>query len=152
MEVITQLLFDVGPYHWLALAALLIAIEMIMPTQYLMWPGVAAAVVGLAGFVLDLPLAGEVALFAVMSAGLVVISNRFLPASTGPVAGSLNQRMDQLVGRPAVVLEDFQHGAGPVTIGDTRWSAQAEGGGDLRAGTRVTVVSADSTLLTVKAG
>ncbi len=152
MEVITQLLFDVGPYHWLALAALLIAIEMIMPTQYLMWPGVAAAVVGLAGFVLDLPLAGEVGLFAVMSAGLVVISNRLLPASTGPVAGSLNQRMDQLVGRPAVVLEDFQHGAGPVTIGDTRWSAQAEGGGDLKAGTRVTVVSADSTLLTVKAG
>jgi len=99
-----------------------------------------------------LPLAGEVGLFAVMSAGLVVISNRFLPASTGPVAGSLNQRMDQLVGRPAVVLEDFQHGAGPVTIGDTRWSAQAEGGGDLKAGTRVTVVSADSTLLTVKAG
>jgi membrane protein implicated in regulation of membrane protease activity len=152
MEVITQLLFDVGPYHWLALAALLIAIEMIMPTQYLMWPGVAAAVVGLAGFVLDLPLAGEVALFAVMSAGLVVISNRFLPASTGPVAGSLNQRMDQLVGRPAVVLEDFQHGAGPVTIGDTRWSARVEGGGDLKAGTSVTVVSADSTLLTVKAG
>jgi len=152
MEVITQLLFDVGPYHWLALAALLIAIEMIMPTQYLMWPGVAAAVVGLAGFVLDMPFAGEIALFAVMSAGLVVISNRFLPASSGPVAGSLNQRMDQLVGRPAIVLEDFQHGAGPVTIGDTRWSAQAEGGGDLKAGTRVTVVSADSTLLTVKAG
>jgi inner membrane protein len=151
MEVITQLLFDVGPYHWLALAALLIAIEMVMPTQYLMWPGVAAAVVGLAGFAFDLSFAGEVALFAVMSAGLVAVANRYLPRPDGPVAGALNQRMDQVVGRPAVVLEDFQHGAGPVTIGDTRWSAQAEGGGDLKAGTRVTVVSADSTLLTVKA-
>ena len=152
MEVITQLLLDVGPYHWLALAALLIAIEMVMPTQYLMWPGVAAAVVGLAGFAFDLPFAGEIALFAVMSAGLVAVAHRYLPRPDGPVAGSLNQRMDQVVGRPAVVLEDFQHGAGPVTIGDTRWSAQAEGGGDLKAGTRVTVVSADSTLLTVKAG
>lgn len=151
MEVITQLLFDVGPYHWLALAALLIAIEMVMPTQYLMWPGVAAAVVGLAGFVFDLSFAGEIALFAVMSAGLVAVANRYMPRPDGPVAGSLNQRMDQVVGRPAVVLEDFQHGAGPVTIGDTRWSAQAEGGVDLKAGTRVTVVSADSTLLTVKA-
>lgn len=151
MESISQFLFDVGPFHWLALAALLIAIEMIMPTQYLIWPGVAAAMVGLAGFVMDMSLPVEIGLFAVLSAGLVAVSNRYLPKGVPPGMSSLNQRMDQLVGRPAVVLEDFQHGAGSVTIGDTRWSAQSDTGADLKAGTRVTVTAAESTLLTVKA-
>ena len=79
MESISQFLFDVGPFHWLALAALLIAIEMIMPTQYLIWPGVAAAMVGLAGFLMDISLPVEIGLFAVLSAGLVAVSNRYLP-------------------------------------------------------------------------
>lgn len=152
MELISQFLFDVGPYHWLALAALLIAIEMVMPTQYLIWPGVAAGAVGVAGFMLELPLVGEVGLFAVLSAGLVALSHRLLPAGSLAGRGSLNQRLEQLVGRPAVVLEDFKNGAGPVTIGDTRWSAQSDTGDDIKAGARVTVISADSTLLTVRAG
>jgi membrane protein implicated in regulation of membrane protease activity len=63
---------------------------------------------------------------------------------------ALNQRTDHIVGKFATVAEDFRHGEGSVTVGDTRWLAQAVDGADLAAGTRVEVVAAESTLLKVK--
>jgi inner membrane protein len=150
MESLNALLFDIGPYHWLALAALLIAIEMVMPTQYLMWPGIAAAAVGLLGFVADLSVAVEVGIFALLSAVLVAVSHYYAPKTVAREGGSLNQRTDQMVGRTAIVALDFQNGQGAVTVGDTRWSAQAVDGSDFPIGTRVEIVAAESTLLKVK--
>lgn len=150
METFMQAVLDIGPYHWLALAALLIAIEMVMPTQYLMWPALAAAFVGLVGFLVDIPVAGEVTVFSVLAVGLTVVSHRLFPPEQGDAARLLNQRMDQLVGQTAMVAGDFQGGAGGVMLGDTRWAARSVDGSDLREGTRVVVAHAESTLLVVK--
>lgn len=145
---LATLLFEVGPYHWFALAALLIGIEMVMPTQYLIWPGIAALVTGLVAFFVG-DWVTQLAIFAVLSVVLVVVSHYLPSARTTPVQG-LNERTDQLVGRMATVAEDFQNGQGPVTVGDTRWSAQSVDGSDFAAGTRVEIVAAASTLLKVK--
>jgi membrane protein implicated in regulation of membrane protease activity len=48
------------------------------------------------------------------------------------------------------VAEDFHHGQGAVTVGDTRWAAQSVDGTDYAAGTKVEIVAAESTLLKVK--
>ena len=149
MEGLGALLLDVGPYHWLALAAVLIGIEMIMPTQYLIWPGIAAAVTGLLSFLVAIDPTTQLAIFAVLSVVLVVGSHYLPKQAQGPIT-ALNQRTDQLVGRTATVAEDFRHGQGSVTVGDTRWSAQSVDGGDYTAGTKVEVVAAESTLLKVK--
>ena len=149
MDAVLQIVVDVGPYHWLALAALLIAVEMVMPTQYLMWPALAAVLVGLIGFVVDISLVGEVTIFSALAVGLTVVSNRlFPPSSRDPVHG-LNQRMEQVVGQLAVVSGDFQGGAGGVVLGDTRWAARSEDGRDLKDGDRVSVARAEGTLLVV---
>lgn len=150
MEAFLQAVLDIGPYHWLALAALLIAIEMVMPTQYLMWPSLAAAFVGLIGFLVDIPVVGEVTVFSVLAVGLTVVSHRLFPPERGDAARWLNQRTDQLVGRTAVVAGDFQAGAGGVMLGDTRWAARSVDGSDLSDGMRVVVAYAESTLLVVK--
>jgi membrane protein implicated in regulation of membrane protease activity len=150
MENLSDVLLNIGPYHWLTLAALLIGIEMIMPTQYLIWPGIAAAVVGLLSFAVDLSTSVEIGIFAALSAVLVGVSHFYMPKAAARVGSGLNQRTDQLVGRTAVVAEDFQHGAGPVTVGDSRWSAQAADGESYVTGTAVQIVSAESTLLKVK--
>ena len=142
-------LLEVGPYHWLALGAALIAIEMVMPTQYLIWPGLAAVVTGLLAAFVDVGWVGQLAVFAVLSAVLVVASH-YLPKQPAGDVSALNQRMDHIVGKFATVSEDFRHGEGAVTVGDTRWAAQSVDGGDLTAGTRVEVVAAESTLLKVK--
>lgn len=149
MESLGALLLDIGPYHWLALAAILIGIEMIMPTQYLIWPGIAAAVTGLLSFLVAMDWTAELAIFAVLSVILVVASH-YLPALPMGDVSALNQRTDQLVGKTATVTEDFHHGQGAVTVGDTRWSAQSVDGADYAAGTKVEIVAAESTLLKVK--
>jgi hypothetical protein len=150
MGDLASLIADVGPFHWLGLAVVLIGIEMIMPTQYLMWPGIAAAVVGLLGFVFQLPLTVEIGVFGVLSAGLVAAAHYWFPGVSTHAPSRLNQRADQLVGKPAVVQDAFVNGQGAVTLGDTRWAAQSDDGSDLPAGARVTILSADSTMLIVK--
>jgi inner membrane protein len=150
MENLASLVMDVGPFHWLALAAVLIGLEMVMPTQYLIWPGIAAAVVGLLASLVDFGWMVEVSVFGVLSAALVAASQYWPKVESEASASSLNQRTDQMIGRTATVAEDFHHGQGAVTVGDGRWSAQAVDGSDLPAGTRVEIVSADSTLLKVK--
>ena len=142
-------LLELGPFHWLALAAVLIGIEMIMPTQYLIWPGIAAAVVGLMTFAFGVGWTVQLGVFAVLSIGLVMASHYYLPKPRPSDRSTLNQRTDQLVGRLATVAEDFHHGQGAVTVGDTRWSAEATDGTDFAAGTKVKVVAAESTLLRV---
>ena len=144
-----QWLLEIGPYHWLALATVLIGIEMVMPTQYLIWPGVAAFVTGMLAAFVDIGWAGQLAVFAVLSAILVVASH-YLPKQPLGDVSALNQRTDQMIGRLATVAEDFRHGEGAVTLGDTRWQARSVDGTDLTAGTRVEVVAAESTLLKVK--
>ena len=142
-------LMTIGPYHWLTLGAVLIGIEMVMPTQYLIWPGIAALVTGLLAFGWDVSWTTEVGVFAVLSAILVTASH-YLPQQAMGDTSALNQRTDHIVGKFATVAEDFRHGEGSVTVGDTRWLAQAVDGADLVAGTRVEVVAAESTLLKVK--
>lgn len=149
MENLGAVLLDVGPYHWLALAAILIGLEMVMPTQYLIWPGIAAAITGLVSFVVALGWVSELAIFAVLSVVLVVVSHYLPKEALQP--HTLNQRTDQMVGRFATVAEDFRHGQGAVTVGDTRWSAESVDGKDFTVGTRVEIASADGTLLKVKA-
>lgn len=150
METVLHTLLDVGPYHWLALAALLVAIEMVMPTQYLIWPAVAAAVVGLVSFLIEIPVVGEIAVFAVLSAGLTMLADRLFPSGVVDEKRTLNQRGDQMVGQMAVVADDFVGGAGGVVVGDTRWAARSADGSDLVAGTRIVVAQADGTLLIVR--
>ena len=149
MESLGTLLLDIGPFHWLALAAVLIGIEMVMPTQYLIWPGIAAAVTGLLAFFTPLDWTAQLAIFAVLSV-ILVVGSHYLPAQKFGDVSSLNQRTDQMVGRFATVAEDFHHGQGAVTVGDTRWSAQSVDGSDFPAGTKVEIVAAESTLLKVK--
>ena len=150
MEIFGDLLLNVGPFHWLALAAVLIGLEMVMPTQYLIWPGIAAAVTGLLAAVIAFAWMAQVSVFAVLSIALVAASHYWPKVAVEPGGASLNQRTDQMIGRTATVAEDFHHGQGAVTVGDTRWSAQAVDGQDLAAGTRVEIVAAESTLLKVK--
>jgi membrane protein implicated in regulation of membrane protease activity len=81
---------------------------------------------------------------------VLVVASHYLPTPALGAVSALNQRTDQMVGRSATVAEDFHHGHGAVTVGDTRWSAEAIDGSDYTAGTKVEIVAAESTLLKVK--
>jgi len=153
MDALFALLGDVQPWHWLALGAILVGIEIISPTFYFLWPGLAAGVVGVTlYFFPTLSPQNQVILFAVLGVVTTVAWKRFAPAdwtSTEPHP-TLNQpRAAQYVGRRARVADAFSGGRGAIFIDDTRWSAATDDGSDPTLGEMVTVTGSDGSLLKI---
>ena len=143
-------LFDLGPWAWIAVGVVLVALEVTAPGAFMLWLGIAALITGLVLFIV--PLGWEVAalLFAVLAA-----VERRLPAATSPAPAAppsdepmLNRRGDALVGRVVVLEEPILQGRGRVRIDDTVWRIE---GLDTPAGDRVRITGVDGALLRVEA-
>jgi inner membrane protein len=153
MEPLLALLGDIQPWHWLALGAILVGVEIISPTFYFLWPGLAAGVVGATLYAFpELSPQNQIILFAVLAVVATVAWKRFAPrewTSTEPHP-TLNQpRSNQYVGRRARVAEAFSGGRGAVFIDDTRWSAATVDGSDPKTGEMVTVTGSDGATLKI---
>lgn len=151
MAEFAALLMQLGPLHWWAIAAVMIGLEMIMPTQYLLWPGLAALVTGL--LVLLIPSMGyemQFVVFAVLAAISVATVHYWPKAELAGGEPKLNQRMTGYIGRQAVVAEGFTGPRGTIILDDTRWVAEAVDGKALASRTMVEVVGVDGTLLKVR--
>jgi membrane protein implicated in regulation of membrane protease activity len=143
----------VEPWHWWALGAILIVLEMVTPTFYFMWPGIAAVVTGLVLILVpDLAIEAQLLLFAVLSVAATVAWKRYAPRDwlSAPPHPTLNQRSAQYVGRRGKAA-DFSNGRGAVFLDDTRWSAVSADGSDPANGETVEIVGFDGAVLRVKA-
>ncbi len=82
MEALTDFLNAQPAWHWWALGAILLAAEIASTTQYLLWPGLAALLVGVLKFVVP-PMDGRLSvfLFAVFAVVATVLWKR---SSLGP--------------------------------------------------------------------
>lgn len=147
-----DILSNLGPFHWWALAAILVGVEMTMPTQYMLWPGLAAIVTGLAVLLFPgLPFVAQLVLFALMSGGLALTAH-YWPrgAAEDDTRVRLNQRTEGYIGRQAIVAEDFAGSRGVVVLDDSRWQAESIDGRALPSRTVVEIVGSDGALLKVK--
>jgi membrane protein implicated in regulation of membrane protease activity len=120
-------IWHIGPlglhafWVWLTLGVVLLAIEVFLGTQWLLWSAAAAgivAVICLTG--LPLGLAAQVAIFAVLSLGMALLTRRFL--KTGGGHADINDQPSRYVGRQATVLSGFD-----VTGGDQTGRVLFEG-------------------------
>ena len=137
-------------YFWLGLALLLIAAETFVPGAFLLWFGIAAAVMGLIVWLIpDLPVLGQIIVFAVLAALAVGVYRRWFrgagPQSEQPL---LNQRAAQLIGRTVELSEPIRNGRGKARIGDSVWVVE---GPELPAGAIVAITGTDGTALRVEA-
>ena len=153
MEQVVAFLEQLTYWHWFALGAVLMIFEIFTPTFYLIWPGIAAVVVGVIKLI-EPGLSWQICLtiFGAMSVVAIVVWAAFykrLPAN-GVDVTSLNRRATTYIGRRAVVAEGFRAGRGPILLDDTRWQAVNEVGTDLGAGSAVTVTGADGVMLKVR--
>ena len=128
------------PGAWLIAALVLGIAELAAPGIFLVFLAIAAAVTGAITFALpDLPIAAQIAAFAVWSTVAVLIGRRWY--RDYPVAGDdplLNDRAARLVGQVVVVETALVGGHGRVLIGDGSWPAR---GDDTVAGTRVKITA-----------
>ncbi|BBB27446.1 NfeD family protein [Amphritea japonica] len=137
-------------WHWLTLGMLLLTLEVLGTSGFLIGLAVAALVV--AGAVaLDLVNSWQyqVLWFALLGIVFTILYWRVFRAfnrqSDEPM---LNDRAAQLIGRRFRLEKDFDHGQGRVQIGDTLWKAEAEG--SLAAGASVEVYGSEGMVLKIR--
>jgi membrane protein implicated in regulation of membrane protease activity len=147
MDFLTHL----SPWHWWALAIVFLAIEIVAPSAYFLWPAVAAAVVGVVlWFAPHVGLLGQSLVFGVLAITALAVWHVVVGRRQRAVAGlRLNQRAAQYIGRRASVVQGFKNGRGEVELDDTRWPAEAADGADIEMGASVKIDAVEGTLLKV---
>ncbi|MEZ5461313.1 NfeD family protein [Dokdonella sp.] len=139
-----------GSYGWWLLALLLIAAELVAPGYFLLWIGLAAAVMGLLMLLFpDLGFIAQAVVFGVLSVLICFVYWKYIRPATElrddqPL---LNRKGARMIGRHVTVVEPIVNGRGKVKIGDSVWLAE---GDDREAGSVVEVLSVNGTTLTVR--
>ena len=152
MQALMDSLNQMEPWHWWAFGAVLIAIEIVSTTTYLLWPGIAALLVGLLKFLMP-GLSGEVCviLFAVLAVASTVVWKRSpWGHATRTTHALLNERSQTYIGRIGKAADNFLGGHGAILLDDTRWNAVATDGSTPVKGEMLQVAAVDGAVLKVR--
>ena len=148
MTGLTSYLAELGSWNWLILAGIFLALELLAPGIFLVWLGIAAAIVGVLALTIDIAWQWQLVLFALLSLAAVFLAHKYLRAEeTVSDRPFLNRRAEQHIGKSYVLAEAIENGRGKVKIGDSLWRVE---GPDAPQGSSVTVTDADGTVLQVK--
>jgi len=142
--MLERIFAELGPWNWMVLGFVLLALEIVVPGVFLLWIGLAALVTGALSLLL-----WEAGFWVWQVQVLVFLTLSLVAAYAGKKImlergdqtdqPLLNRRGDQLIGRTATLTEPITNGRGRVKIGDTMWRVS---GPDLPAGTTVRVKAA----------
>ena len=135
---------------WMIGGVLLLIAELIAPGFSLIFIGAAGIATGLVTLLLPLPIALQLALFAVLALLSVRVGGRRFYASRYDYSSSpeLNDPERRLLGRIVIVSQPVDSHGGRVRLGDSEWSAR---GGPAAVGERVRIVDIDGNCLKVEA-
>lgn len=150
MEQVVGLYASQPFWWWAGLAALVLGIEVLTGTGWLLWAsaaaGVTAVVVALAHT--DLPV--TLLIFAVLTMVSTLAVRRYRPRSASAPGADINDNVARLVGEVGQSVQVFAGGAGRVSIDGKEWAALLEDGGVLAAGERVRVTGVEGARLKVR--
>jgi hypothetical protein len=139
-------------YLWWILALLLIAGELLLPGYFLLWIGVAAALMGVLLWVAPtLSLLTQAILFGLLAFAACFAYARWLRPKLerrAPGSARLNRRAEQMIGQRYELIEAIVNGRGKARVGDGQWLVS---GPDLPLGSTVEVIAVDGTTLKVRA-
>lgn len=139
-------------YLWWILALLLIGGEVLLPGYFMLWIGLAAAVMGVLLWLLPgMSLLVQAIVFAALAIAACVLYARKLRGRierSEPGSERLNRRAEQMIGQRYVLTEAIVNGRGKAGVGDGQWLVA---GPELPAGTPVEVVAVSGTTLQVRA-
>ncbi len=122
-----------GAWNWLILAAVLLALETVLPGFFLLWFGLAALAVGVLAFTTALSWPWELLIFGLFSIASVVVSRTYFRARAGDTdQPHLNRRLQRYIGRTYRLATPVRQGRAKLRIGDTMWSVDVP---DLADGT-----------------
>lgn len=134
---------------WLIGGVVLLIAELIAPGFSLIFIGAAGIATGVLSLVLGLPVALQLATFAILAFLAVRIGGRRFYASRYDYSADplLNDRAGRLLGKVVVVVQPVDSHGGRVRVGDSEWSAR---GGPAALGERVRIVDIEGNCLKVE--
>lgn len=134
-------------WDWLALAVLLLIVEVFGTAGYFLWFGTAAAVVGILLWLFpELSWAWQFMIFALLALATALLWWRRLRKQPAAEPG-LNQRGSELLGGEYILHEAISAGRGKIKAGDSYWLVS---GSNLPVGQRVKVIGQQGTVLQVE--
>jgi membrane protein implicated in regulation of membrane protease activity len=157
MDALLDLFWPPSAWHWLVLALILLAVEIMLGTFDLLWVSIAAGATALfATFAIigSHSWQGQLIFFAVASIGLIILG-RTVFADMRRERGehpTLNRLMNRTIGRRATVISAFSGGRGRVRLGDTEWGAESVDGSNPGDGDQVVVEGTEGNGLKVRSG
>ncbi len=140
-------------WHWLGLAAVLLVLELLTGTTYLLWPTVAAALVGLTVGLLPVPWQAQLAVFAIVTAVLTLFGDKLVAKRWRRLVSDkphLNERAAQLTGQRVTAVAAFEAGRGRVRLGDSVWAAVLDAPAEVAEGGQLEVIAVDGATLKVR--
>ena len=134
---------------WMILAALFIVGEIFTAGFFLLWFGVGAALTGVLAL-WGVGLAGQLAVFVVVSIILFAVSRRFADRVSKQQPPGIGA--DRFIGRKGMVLEqvDNDKNTGRVRLDKEEWRADSETGDLISVGQRVQVTGLTGTRVIVR--
>lgn len=152
--MLSDILAITGPWIWIIFGLLLLGLEILVPSTFLLWPALAAMVVGVITLLLGLdnplwPGLLQMLVFLVLSVAFAWTGRRYLKArdldhSDQP---NLNERGRQLIGQTATLTTAIKNGSGRARFGDSSWSVR---GPDAAKGAVVRVTGVEGAVLSVE--
>ncbi|MCK4744058.1 MAG: NfeD family protein [Sulfuriflexus sp.] len=144
-----ELFMELNSWHWGIIAVLLIVLEMFAPGAFMIWFGVAAAVVSIVMAIFpSITWETQFMIFAVLSVGSIygwrVYVHKHPPTTDQP---TLNQRGEHYVGRVFTLEEPVVNGLGKIKVDDSTWKIE---GVDCDSGAQVRVTGVDGVVLKVE--
>lgn len=140
-----------SPWWWVALGVALGAAEMLTFSYVLLWPALGAFGVALALWLLPGMGGGaQIAIFAGFSVVSAFAGRAWLRRrGDGEPVTSLNRRSEQMAGRAARAMADFENGEGAVEVDGVRWPARLASG-EAKVGAALVVERAADGVLIVR--
>jgi len=135
-----------GGWAWLIFGVILFGLELLLPGFFLIWFGVAAAIVGVTVLAFDIAWAWQMLLFGGISVIVLLAAGR-LWGSESDEASRFTDRASQLIGQRFLLHHPIENGRGVLLVGDSQWSVR---GPDCPRGVTVRVVGAQGTYLLVE--
>jgi len=148
MEAVIGPINELGAgWAWLIIGVVLLGLELLLPGFFLIWFGVAAAIVGIAALFFDIAWAWQLLMFGGLSVLVLIGAGRLWGRGSDETDAMFTDRARQLVGQQFRLHHPIENGRGVLLVGDSQWSVR---GPDCPRGVTVEVVGARGTFLIVE--
>ncbi len=143
-----SLLINMTHWHWLSIAVVMLVIEMMIGTVYMLWISFAAAITAALLWLFGFGWEMQILVFTLVSILAVIAWYQYDKKrdKTSP-RPTLNKRGHQYIGRTFELSHAIQNGVGKINVDDSSWKVRGE---DAPINTKVKVTDIDGTELIIE--